>query len=76
LITNNKPNPPLTKIVPKKLSANAVKMLFPIRNQKLLFKRPGKEGFFGKCRISIRLEDLLASRNALQSQTMANLQLT
>jgi len=44
LITNNKPTPPTTKIVPKKLSVNAVKIFFPIREQKLLFKRPGKEG--------------------------------
>jgi hypothetical protein len=33
-----------SKILLKKLTANANKMLFPIREQKLLMKRPGKEG--------------------------------
>jgi hypothetical protein len=44
LITNARPIPPPTKIIQKKLTANAIKMLFPIREKKLLFKRPGKEG--------------------------------
>ena len=64
LITNSRPFIPPKKIVQSKLSVNAIKMLYPIREKKLLFKRPGKEGFFGKCRINIRIEDnskLLAS---------------
>jgi hypothetical protein len=45
LIANSKPIMlPQSKIIPKKLSANANKILFPIREQKLLMKRPGKEG--------------------------------
>lgn len=44
LITNARPIPPPTKIVAKKLSAHASKILFPISDQKILFKRPGKEG--------------------------------
>mmetsp|Transcript_18436 Transcript_18436/g.13409 ORF Transcript_18436/g.13409 Transcript_18436/m.13409 type:complete len:94 (+) Transcript_18436:3-284(+) len=63
LITNNKPNPPSTKIVAKRLSTNAFKLLFPVREQSLLFKRPGKEGQFGKCRITLKIEDLLAVRS-------------
>jgi hypothetical protein len=47
------------------LTVNAVKILFPIREQKLLFKRPGKEGQFGKCRISVKIEDLLMLKNNL-----------
>lgn len=49
---------PTPKLIPKKLTANAVKMLFPIREQKLLFKRPGKEGQFGKFKINVKMEDL------------------
>lgn len=48
---------PPTKIVQKKLTTNAIKMLFPIREKKLLFKRPGKEGNFGKIKINIKIED-------------------
>lgn len=36
--------PSTSKIIPKKLSANATKILFPIRDQKLLMRRPGKDG--------------------------------
>ena len=50
---------PPTKIVQKKLTTNAIKMLFPIREKKLLFKRPGKEGNFGKIKITIKIEDNL-----------------
>ena len=57
LIANSKPL--MNKIIPKKLSANATKILFPIREQKLLMKRPGKEGQFGKCKIVVKMEDLL-----------------
>ena len=63
--------PPM-KIVQKKLTANAVKMLFPIREKKLLFKRPGKEGFFGKIKINIKIEDQLqnkATASAYQTPT-------
>lgn len=54
---------PSNKIIPKKLSVNANKILFPIREQKLLMKRPGKEGQFGKCKINVRVEDLLALKS-------------
>jgi hypothetical protein len=59
LIANIRPIPPQTKILPKKLSANAQKMLFPIREQKLLFKKSGKESQFAKAKISVKIEDLL-----------------
>ena len=57
LIANVKPIPP-TKTIPKKLSANASKYLYPIRDQKLLFKRPGKEGQFAKARIIVKIEEV------------------
>ena len=50
--------PPPTKIIPKKLSAHASKILFPIREQKLLFKRPGKDGQFAKARITVKIEEI------------------
>ena len=58
LISNARPIPPPTKIIPKKLSAHASKILFPIREQKLLFKRPGKEGQFAKARITVKIEEI------------------
>jgi hypothetical protein len=41
-----------------KLSSNAMKYIFPIREQKILFKRPGREGKFTNARVIIKLEDL------------------
>ena len=41
-----------------KLSTNALKYIFPIREQKILFKRPGREGQFVNSRVTIKLEDL------------------
>lgn len=58
LIQNSKPIMAATKVLPKKLTANAIKMLFPIRNQVILVKRPGKEGQFGKFKINLKIEDL------------------
>lgn len=46
-----------TKILPK-LSSNAMKILFPIREQKILFKRPGKDGQFANAKVVIKLEDV------------------
>jgi len=43
LITTMRPVLSQIKMAPK-LSANASKILFPIREQKILFKKPGKEG--------------------------------
>lgn len=59
MITNMKPILPYqsAKILPK-LSTNAQKILFPIREQKILFKRPGKEGQFINVRITLKLEDM------------------
>ena len=48
---------PSTKILPK-LSTNAQKYLFPIREQMILFKRPGKEGQFAAARVIIGLDDI------------------
>ena len=33
-------------------------MLFPLCQQKLLLKRPGKDGQFGKFKVTIRIEEL------------------
>jgi len=60
LITNTRPSMAQSKIIPKKLSVHASKILFPIREQKLLLKRTGKEGQFGKFKISVRIEDILS----------------
>lgn len=59
LITNMKPIIPFpnTKITPK-LSSNAQKILFPIREQKILFKRPGIDGQFINVKVTLRLEDM------------------
>ena len=58
--------------MPKKLTANAIKMLFPIREKKLLFKRPGKEGFFGKIKINIKIEDNFNSKTPFSISTPVN----
>ena len=47
-------------------------MLFPIGGKKLLFKRPGKEGFFGKIKINIKIEDFLNSKSSFQASTPIN----
>ena len=62
LITNTKPNPLNNKMVAKKLSSNAVKYLFPIREQKLLFKRSGKDGTFGKTKVYLKVEEIVPSK--------------
>ncbi len=43
LITTMRPVLSQIKMAPK-LSSNAQKILFPIREQKILFQSPGKEG--------------------------------
>ena len=72
LITSMKPiaSFPSTKILPK-LTANAMKILFPIREQRILFKRPGKDGQFANARVTIKLEDV----NAIISHTAASSQI-
>ncbi|CDW90779.1 UNKNOWN [Stylonychia lemnae] len=67
LITNPKPVPPQSKVLPKKLTLNANKMLFPINPQKLLIKRPGKEGQFGKFKIIVKMEDLSTSKTLINT---------
>lgn len=61
MITNMRPSLPFsyTKIVPK-LSQNAQKILFPITEQKILFKRPGKDGKFINAFVIIKLDDMHA----------------
>lgn len=70
LITSMKPivTYPSSKILPK-LSTNAMKILFPIREQKILFKRPGKAGQFASARVTIKLEDVNAIINHTPSTT-------
>ena len=63
LIANNKPSLPQSKNIQKKLTANASKILFPIREQKLLLKRSGKEGQFGMFKVTVRMEDLTVPRS-------------
>jgi hypothetical protein len=60
LITNMKPMAafPSIKNASLKLSVNAMKHIFPIREQKILFKRPGKEGQFANSKVVIKLEDV------------------
>jgi len=41
-----------------KLTPNAMKFIFPIREQKILFKRPGIEGQFTNARVVVKLEDI------------------
>lgn len=56
-----------TKILPK-LSTNAQRILFPIREQKILFKRPGIGGQFINVKVALRLEDIqqiIASHSTL-----------
>ena len=64
--------PPSIKIVAKKLTSNAIKMLFPIREKKLLFKRPGKEGFFGKIKINIKIEDFFSIKSQASIQNSSS----
>lgn len=40
-----------------RLSPSALKYIFPIKEQKILFKRPGKDGQFASARVIIKLED-------------------
>ena len=70
LITSMKPivTYPSSKILPK-LSTNAMKILFPIREQKILFKRPGKAGQFASARVTIKLEDVNAIINHAPAST-------
>ena len=63
LIANTKPSLPQSKNLQKKLTANASKLLFPIREQKLLLKRSGKEGQFGMFKVTARMEDLTLPRS-------------
>lgn len=65
LITNSKPLLPLNKILPKKLTANASKILFPLPMQKLLLKRPGKDSQFGKFKVTLKIEELNLSKVAI-----------
>jgi len=53
-----KPSPNLGFKVAPKLSANAQKYLFPIRESMILLKRPGYDGQFANARITIRLEEV------------------
>jgi hypothetical protein len=63
LIANSRPMASQAKVVQlKRLTTNANKILYPIREQKLLFKRPGKDGQFGKLKITLKVEDMLAQR--------------
>jgi hypothetical protein len=71
MITYQKPVPALSKMVPKKLTPNATKYLFPICQQKLLLKRPGKDGQFGKFKVNIRIEELLINPPKLVTDTAA-----
>lgn len=57
LITSMKPQSSLS-FVSFRLSQNALRYIFPIREQKILIKRPGKDGQFAKARVVIKLEDL------------------
>jgi hypothetical protein len=59
LLHNPKPTSNLSKVVLKKLTPNATKLLYPLQSQKLLLRRPGKEGQFGKLKVSLRIEELL-----------------
>ena len=65
MITYSKPMPALSKIIPKKLTPNATKLLFPICAQKLLLKRPGKDGQFGKFKVNLRIEELILNQKML-----------
>ena len=47
-------------------------MLFPIREKKLLFKRPGKEGFFGKIKINIKIEDYFSIKSQVSIQNSSS----
>ena len=40
-----------------------MKFIFPIREQKILFKRPGKDGQFTNARVIIKLEDVTTQQN-------------
>ena len=68
MITYSRPVPALSKIIPKKLTQNAARLLFPICSQKLLLKRPGKEGQFGKFKINIRIDELIIINQKLASE--------
>ena len=48
----------LSKQIAKKLTPNATRLLFPLCQQKLLLKRPGKDSQFGKFKVTIRIEEL------------------
>ena len=58
MITYTRPMPALSKQIAKKLTPNATRLLFPLCQQKLLLKRPGKDGQFGKFKVTIRIEEL------------------
>lgn len=57
LITSMKPQSSLS-FLSFRLSQNALRYIFPIREQKILIKRPGKDGQFAQARVVIKLEDL------------------
>jgi hypothetical protein len=57
LITSMKPQNSIN-FTTFRMSANALKYLFPIKEQKILFKRPGKDGQFANARVVIKLEDI------------------
>ena len=57
LLANSRPI--MKQTIPKKLTPNATKLLFPLQNQKLLLKRPGKDGQFGKFKVTLRVEELV-----------------
>lgn len=49
-----------------RLSTNATKYIFPIREQKILLKKPGKGGKFAQARVIIKLEDLSQIATSLE----------
>jgi len=63
LITSMKPLMSFSTKTNLKLSSNAMKFIFPIREQKILFKRPGKDGQFTNARVIIKLEDVTTQQN-------------
>ena len=72
LITSMKPQNSVN-FVSFRLSSNALKYIFPIREQKILFKRPGKDGQFVNARISIKLENIMHLENIIAQNRSSNL---
>ena len=78
MITNMRSFPPLTtpKNTAHKLSNNAQKYLFPMKDKMILVKRPGYDGKFAMARVNIKLQDFQTFVNTAKDHSKSKVEET